>query len=254
MDKGVFVAATHHIEWLLPWWWYNYRAHNDLAVAFIDMGLSSQARSWCESRGQVITLDTHSLNVKDKSFVESHLAKKWEELSGSGLWEVRKHWFKKPFAFSLSPFSVSLWIDLDCEVRGSIIPLFSHVDNPLGLALAREPSALIAGFQALGFCLPEEIIYNSGVVVFTKNSPILSSWVKEVQERNEHYIGDQDALSRILFHEKNRFTELSPLYNWDRGLGPNPDAHIFHWHGQQGKELIKQQMEALLSLGFSFAR
>lgn len=250
IDRGILVASTSHVEWLMPWWWYNYRAHNDLPVAFIDLGMSEDAKSWCQERGELICVDVPDALVFGKERVDPQVAEQWEKVIGSGVWDVRLKWFKKPFAFIRSPFSKTLWIDLDCEIRALLDPLFAHCDNDAGLGLAREPEALQKGYRSLQFTLPEEIAYNSGVVVYRKGAPFLSKWVEEVKERNHLYISDQEALSRVLYLEKPSFQELPAEYNWDRGLGPNPDAWIFHWHGQKGKQMIQEQMANLSALGF----
>src|SRR3990167_1119904 len=250
MEKGIIVAATHHIEWMLPWWWYNYQAHNNLPVVFFDLGLSQKAKDFCSSKGLVLPLEISDSLVFGKEQVSPATAHLWEKIMGSGIWDIRLKWFKKPYAFLASPFDQTLWLDLDCEVRASLTPLFAFAENPLGLSMTREPEPLQQGFRSLGILHQNEVLYNSGVVPFCKNTPILSLWVKEVETNNHAYIGDQEALSRLLFLQKSSFPEIPSLYNLDRGLGPNSEAFVFHWHGQQGKALIKEQMQALSSLGF----
>lgn len=248
MNKGIVVAATHHLEWILPWWWMNYRAHNDWPVAFFDLGMTEKAKRWCAERGQLLSMTLSDGLVFEKEAVDPVLAKKWEQVIGSGVWDIRKHWFKKPFVLTRSPFVQSIWIDLDCEVRCCLSPLFSYSENGAKVAVAREAEPFQIGWQALGFSLPGEINYNTAVVVYHHQAPILDKWVHEVITRHHLYMSDQEALSRILFLEQLAFYELSAEYNWDRGLGPNSDARIFHWHGQKGKEMIKEQITALTSL------
>ncbi len=87
-------------------------------------------------------------------------------------------------------------------------------------------------------------------MAFQKGAPLLSQWLHEVETNNHEYIGDQEALSRLLFLQQISFPEIPTTYNWDRGLGANSEASVFHWHGQQGKSLIQDQIKALASLGF----
>lgn len=249
MTQGILVATTSHLEWLLPWWWMNYKAHNRLPVAFVDLGMGTGAKKWCRERGEVISLEVPDCSVFGRDRVDPKMAILWEKVLGTGVWDVRLKWFKKPFAFAHSPFLQTVWLDLDCEVRGSLDSLFSYCRNEAGIALAREADALQQGFQALGFTLPGEVVYNTGVVVYQKGAPILDCWIEEVKKSNQCYISDQEALSRLLFLEKPSFKELPPHCNWDRGLGPNAEALIFHWHGQKGKEMIRGQIEALATLG-----
>lgn len=249
MDKGVIVAATQDVEWLLPWWWYNYSAHNTLPVVFFNFSMSDQAKCWCRDKGTLIDCPV-ALTLNNKE-VDPLLAEKWERVIGSGVWNVRTHWFKKPFAFSKTPFKKTLWIDIDCEVRTCINPIFSYLEDNIELVLTPEPLLVQEGFQALGFTLPTEITYNSGVVCYHKEAPFLHKWKEEVLHRNYLHIGDQEALSRILFQNEIPFKELPAIWNWDRGLGANPEAAIFHWHGQKGKQLIKEQMQAIRELGIA---
>jgi hypothetical protein len=246
-SNGIVVAATHHLEWLLPWWWYNYQAHNTLPVAFFDLGLSPKYKAWAEQRGLLIPLEVPDSLVFPKEQVDPSLASKWEEVIGSGVWDVRLKWFKKPFAFASAPFSKNLWIDLDCEVRTNVSPFFPLLTDDIDLAIVPEPEALQNGLRSLG--LAEEKVYNSGVVLYHKDAPFLFLWLEEVLKKNHLHIGDQEALSRVLANNPISLKELTSIYNWDRGLGPNPDALIFHWHGQKGKQLIKEQIEALTLMG-----
>ncbi len=57
MSMGVIVASTHHIEWLLPWWWYHFRLHNTLPVAFLDLGMSDASKEWFKQRGELLCLE-----------------------------------------------------------------------------------------------------------------------------------------------------------------------------------------------------
>src|SRR5438105_1502086 len=129
MEQGVLVASTSHLEWILPWWWYHYRAHNDLPVAFGDLGMTESARNWCRDRGELISVEVPEFLVSGKEVVCPQLAEQWEKVIGSGIWDVRLKWFKKPFAFIQSPFTKTLWIDLDCEIRTRLDSFFSRCDN-----------------------------------------------------------------------------------------------------------------------------
>lgn len=246
--EGVLVASSHHIEYLLPWWWYHYSAHNDRPVTFVDLGMSEKARAFCEQKGEVVPFNHPAPHAGEKNGVDPFLAERWEKVHGSGLWQTRKEWFKKPFVFALSPFEKTLWLDLDCEVRGNIEPLFSFCEK--GIALTPEAEIYQIVFRELGFCAPTETIYNSGVVPYLTKSPIISQWVEEVLYFSHKYIGDQDALSSFLHRENIPFTIMPYEMNWDRGHGPNTEALIFHWHGKPGKEMIKEEILTLKQMGW----
>ena len=79
-----------------------------LTHTFVDLGMSHYGKTFCSERGEVIPLQM------DLAFSD-----------GESVRDKRHSWFKKPFALLLSPFAHSIWLDLDCEVLGSLAPLFS---------------------------------------------------------------------------------------------------------------------------------
>ena len=246
--EGVLVASSYHIEYLLPWWWYHYHLHNRWPVAFVDLGMSKKARAFCEQKGELISFHHPVPEAGTKEKVDQSLATRWEKVHGSGLWQTRTEWFKKPFALTLSPFEKTVWLDLDCEVRAGIEPLLTLCKH--GIALTPEAEEYQEVFRQLGFCDPSETIYNSGVMPYLTKSPILSLWKEEVSHSSHKYLGDQDALSSLLYREKVPFASMPYEMNWDRGHGPNPDALIFHWHGLPGKEILKEEILTLQQMGW----
>ena len=247
-NEGVIVASTHHLEWALPWWWYNYSAHNDRPVVFFDLGMSEKGRAFCREKGSLVTPKIPSLDCS-KEKTPKELGSKWEKLIGSGVWDIRHKWLQKPFVFASTPFERTLWLDLDCEVRTSLSPIFSMLDKDVELVIGEEPPPLQQGLLTLGLTLPGEVTYNSGVVAYHKNATFLHKWQEETLLQGHIHIGDQEALSRVLFETPFPHKKLPVEYNWDRGLGSNPAAAIFHWHGQPGKQQIKEQIQALALIG-----
>lgn len=250
IKEGILVATSHHIEYLLPWWWYHYSLHNYLPVAFVDLGMTAEARSFCKERGSVIDFIHPSPHAGAKECVDKQLRDRWETVHGKGLWQTRIEWFKKPFVFALSPFEKTLWLDLDCEVRSPIDPILSACECPAGIALTPEADGYQKVFRELGFCDAEETIYNSGVVPYITQSHIIQKWVEEASFHSHKYISDQDALSSLLHREKILFTIMPFEMNWDRGHGPSDEALIFHWHGKPGKQMLKKEIEVLEQIGW----
>lgn len=193
---GVIVGSDLTQEWALPWWWERYRAHNNYPVAFIDLGLSLQMKDWCRQRGQLILLKVVDFTEK----VDPKLARGWEAFSGTQFWESRGAWFKKPFACLKSPFERTLWIDTDCEIRGSIKPLFSYASRPLGLAVVRDPFDLFKPYPT----------YNSGVLSFRTANPLLQEWADSCLELHPHFQGDQDVLAFFLSKKGIQADEIPP--------------------------------------------
>lgn len=243
---GVIVGCTQNQEWLLPWWWMHFRLHNQHPVTFIDFGdMSDAGKKFCRKRGQFI-----HLGISPKSFVASKeevseaLSSAWK---GQGLdpWQARLAWFLKPFACLQSPYHRAVWIDLDCQVRKSIDPIFASLNSPLKIAVAAEPPVIQEFYEATGVKHFGELEYNTGVVAFEHGSPIIKDWAKMCVKRNGTVRGDQEALSRMLFERNLQIPTLHPDFNCrvEDALDIN-SVTIFHWLGGD-KHHIREEMELL---------
>lgn len=225
---GILVASDQTLEWALPWWWKHYRKHNSHPVAFVDLGLSFEAKKWCKRRGRLIPLRV----VDFAEEVAPDKAREWEEKTGKMFWESRNAWFKKPLACLKSPFERTLWIDIDCEIRGSITPLFEYASSSTGLAMAKEQLDFSRNYKA----------YNSGVIAFCQNHQLLQDWADACFTLNPHFRADDDIFAYMLSEKRIEIDELPPEYNWSRCLEENPNTVIQHWHGCHGKTVIKAQI------------
>jgi hypothetical protein len=226
--KGIVVAADISQEWMLPWWWNHYRKHNDAPVAFVDLGMSFEKKLWCTERGGHIPLRVVDF-AAEESEVDPAISSQWKSDFGKQFWECRNAWFKKPLACLKSPFEQTIWLDLDCEDRGPLAPLFDH-----SFALAEDQ-----------FQHPlDYLTYNSGVIAFSKNHPLLKEWANACIRLHADFRGDQEVLSYLLAEQKAAIDILHPRYNWSRCQAENSDAVVLHWHGAIGKSVIKFQMES----------
>lgn len=220
------VACDQGQEWLLPWWWDHYRSRNDFPVAFVNFGMSVKAKKWCRERGILIPFKgprNFVTKIKDPELIQ-----KWEGVHGQGVWKLRKAWYNKPFAMLQSPFEKTVWTDLDCEIVGSLAPLFKLEK----VAVARERSIV-----------EEDLGYNSGVVVYPKNSSSIHKWAKACVALNHRYLGDQDILTALIDKGSIELIELPDIYNWRMKFGTNFEAVIIHWVGGWGKEMILNQID-----------
>jgi hypothetical protein len=246
-EDGIIVGTSKGQEWLLPWWWMHLRAHNDYPVTFIDFGdLSDDALSWCRSRGTVIKLDLIDNFIVKKDDIDPQKARLWESMIPH-IWQFRFTYYKKPFALLKSPYSRTVWIDLDCQIRGSLKPLFPLCANEGGIALIPEHEGQQQASQHRGFLEPGELMYNAGVIVFKRGSKIVEEWAKQSRDKNHLFPSDQQLLANILHTLKLSFNNLSPLYNWTVDQGLNPNAAIIHWFTAEGKEILKKQIDFLNS-------
>ncbi len=228
-NRGILVGANERQEWLLAWWWDNYRRRNDYPVCFVDFGLSEKKKRWCKERGQLISLRMPPLFVRDRGEVDGTLAEEWEKSFPDTFWESREAWFKKAQACLESPYDETIWIDLDCEIVKPLEGLWGQSER---VALAKDFSAISVDFP----------IYNSGVIVFQKNDPLIVEWAKQSIEKNALFRGDQDVLSQIIADEKLPIHELDPMYNWSIGRGERKDVVIYHWLGDAAKSVLQNKL------------
>lgn len=242
---GVLLGCDHKQEWLLPWWWGHYAAHNAYPVAFANFGMSPQARAWCLERGECFSISSD--HIPSGKRIPKTERQRWEKRYGKGIWFCRSAWFQKPLALLHSPFEITLWLDLDCQVNGSLEPLFHCLNMGGEIGLVKEPDFIEAYEREQGFLLPKEVHYNSGVIIARKGADILNHWVYEATRNAASYAGDQQALCRAIFLHRPAVIELPSVYNWLRILGPNPQALIYHYTGGQGKiEILKRVNPTLI--------
>jgi hypothetical protein len=232
--NGIVVGSDLTQEWLLPWWWKHYSTYHSYPVGFVDFGMSETMKAWCREHGELIPLLVADIFVADKQEIDPTLVKEMEKACGKNFWPCRHAWFKKPLACLQSPFYKSIWIDLDCQIRGSISRLFDLCEEHLAIAV--DPC--------------HSLSYNSGVMVFKQGLDIIETWADQAFDRNHEFRGDQDVLSAIIHEQAVKITEIPAIYNWSRCSQPNPDAVILHWHGPQGKsEIVHQIMKMNLLNG-----
>jgi hypothetical protein len=229
--QGIVVASDISQEWLLPWWWDNYIQFNAFPVTFVDMGLSLEMKLWCKERGELIVLPISGLFVTERQDLSIKFISALEKQHGTHCWESRQSWFRKPLACLQSPYESTLWIDLDCEIKGSLKELFSLCRHPSGLSILKE-DPWPNGEQA----------FNSGVIAFQKGTKIIRDWALESFEGHLEYFGDQDVLTAVIKKQNIVVGDLPPIYNLSRFLHPHPDAIVIHWHGHYGKRVISHQI------------
>ncbi len=230
---GVIAGADISQEWILPWWWKHYSEHNSHPVAWIDFGMSKRAKEWCQKRGELIPLRMHGDFIAEEGKIEGTTKADWEESSGTHFWPLRNVWFKKPFALLQTPFERTVWIDIDCEVLGKIGPLFPFADGPAKLGMHEDRT-----FSKKG----EDPMYNSGVISFLRQNPLILDWAKECIDKNDQFVGDQEVFSNLIARRKIAIGKIPSQYNWGRMRDGRDGTVIYHWHGNHGKQVIRAQM------------
>lgn len=226
-ENGILVGSDITQEWLLPWWWDNYSTYNTHPVAFVDFGMSFEKKEWCRARGELIPLRIFADFVKEEPDIDPKHIETWEKNWGKRFWKCREAWFKKPLGCLQTPFQRTLWIDLDCEIRGNLSSLFEY--TPLGLVHDHDTK--------------EYPIYNSGVISYSRSLPLIETWAKLSVKENEKFVGDQDVLSYVIHQNAQAPSQIPKIYNWSRILEENNEAVILHWHGDHGKVVIQSQIQ-----------
>ena len=222
MEKyGIICGADKTQEWMLPWWWSRYCDHNHFPVTFCDFGMTFEMRAWCQTKGEVISVEFPSQCITPQNQIDPKLALDWELCHKSVVWDLRKQWFKKPFACLQSRYATGIWIDLDCEILGPLEPLFECND----LALVRDYKTSH---------LPKSdpnVYYNGGVIVFQHGASMIKKWAEEAVALNHLFAGDDYLLSHLIHAFQVNVIDLPDIYNWRMANGLNLNAVIVHWVG-----------------------
>jgi hypothetical protein len=226
-ENGVLIGSDECLEWLLPWWWENYSRFNSFPVAFADFGMSEEMRAWCQERGELIDLTFPDMYGASNALFSLFML---EQMDDDAFLQSRNAWFKKPLACLQTPFKRTIWIDMDCEVRGKLGELFAIGEQHL--ALTQDACSSYSTTYP---------IYNSGVFAFPRELPVIQEWAELAIEHNYMFLGDQDLLSWII-DQKKLEVAMPKIFNWSRLWEPNPEAVVLHWHGPEGKEQISKMI------------
>ena len=203
--EGILVGCNTEQEWLLPWWYENYRKHNERPVAFADFGMSAQARAWCEERGEFV---------------------RWPHAV------IANPYYGKVLAMLSSPFGKTLWMDLDIEVRGTLDEWFADADAER-VRVGTDPQSPWR-YNANPI--------NSGLLLVPHGVTAIQEWMELLFKTGQSE--DQSILNRIWAEHPEHFCLMPPWCNWLRLMGAPPEnAVAVHWTGPPGKSEIKRQMK-----------
>ena len=192
-------------EWMLPWFFKNFKQHNKKPIIFANFGVS-------DSSLQIIKDNVHA--VMDLTQTQE------------------QGWFKKPLSMLKSPSKKTVWVDTDCEVRQSIDDIFNLIEADKLLMAKDEP----------WIQRRKHLWHNSGVVGFLNKPVILYQWVKAVKENPEE--GDQEVLDKLLspITKIKYIKDLPNEYNVLRIQleldGYDGNVRVAHWTGKKGKNKI----------------
>ncbi|MGR3973057.1 MAG: hypothetical protein QRY72_00530 [Candidatus Rhabdochlamydia sp.] len=212
MNQGVMIGCDEAREWMLPWWWERYQQWCTFPVVFGDFGMTPAAKRWCLARGDLLALkESRSRSMNSSS---------------------DEHLIDQMIALVTTPFQQTIWLDLDCEIMGSLTPLFGYLHPHTLLSLCSRDSS----------CLRKRV-YNTGVIVYEKRSPILRAWASDVFKPGYDKEQESHLLEELLNQEKIDSVDIPSKYNWDVREGIHPEAAILHWQGDWGKQVIWNSMK-----------
>jgi RNA polymerase-binding protein DksA len=89
---------------------------------------------------------------------------------------------------------------------------------------------------------PHYLLYNSGVMLFEKDSPFIDLWIDGCQKFSKKYNGDQDILGLILMDHPKKVGILDKIYNFISHHDELPDkkkVKIFHYVAYLKEDLLK---------------
>ncbi len=200
--------------------------------------MSEEGRAWCRERGEVLVLPPCDALFSDGVNRPLMTRVLWEKRYGSGIWNVRSCWMQKPRALLACPYSVGLWLDLDCQVLRPLKSLFETLQDGIEIGIARDKNQ---GFVCL---MSDEVHYNSGVILFRKDAKILRQWLDVILEDECRLPGDQEFLSRAIARNNTPLFELPKRYHSFRtDLGRfGKDTVIKHFIEGAGKIAILKEI------------
>jgi len=207
-DKVFITGCDSNNEWQLPWFFENYKKHNDTPLVFADFGVED-----------IEAVKPHVHAVVDLTKVEEN------------------GWFKKPKAIYHCPAKQKVWLDTDCEIRGNISGIFGLLKPQMLNMIEDKPWAKRRG----------GVQYNSGVVGVIDKPVILGMWAQWVQEGGEVgdqevLTANLNPITAIKY-----INSLPNEYNWlrlqiENDNEPATNARVVHWTGAKGNDRIRSMM------------
>lgn len=233
--SGILTGCNENHEWMLKWWWNHYSKHNNYPVTFCDLGMTPSARTFCASKGNVLT-------PKLSFTVTSHPEAPWKTEVPHYHLAHRPLWFLKPFAFIQSPYQRSLWLDTDCEVKGSLKPLIELPLSSAKVAIKEYSSEASKKKRKKHIIHPKADMASSGVFLFEKGSPLLEAWIEYIQMHHPIEFSEDAALSNLLLQKPFDIVHFPKKYNYEDPGVPLPNTVIRHHIGFHQKRALLQSM------------
>lgn len=207
-EKAFLTGADLNTEWQLPWFFENYKKHNDTPIMFADFGVIDRE-----------AIEPHVHAIIDMTKVKE------------------KGWFKKPKALYHAPAQKTVWLDTDCQVLEDISDIFDLLKpDQLNMVEDRPWAKRRGGVQ-----------YNSGVVGIVNKPMILGMWANWIMEGSEVGDQETLTANLNPITQIKYINPLPNKYNWlrlqiENDNEPATNAKIIHWTGQKGNDRIRSMM------------
>lgn len=207
-EKAFLTGADMNTEWQLPWFFENYKKHNDTPILFADFGVIDRD-----------AIEPHVHAIIDMTKVQE------------------KGWFKKPKALYHAPAQKLVWLDTDCQVLQDISSIFDLLQpDQLNMVEDRPWAKRRGGVQ-----------FNSGVVGIVDKPIILGMWANWISEGSEVGDQETLTANLNPITQMKYINPLPNEYNWlrlqiENDNEPATNAKIIHWTGQKGNDRIRRLM------------
>ena len=239
--RGVIIGADKTQEWMLDWWYFHYKKYNSYPITICDFGLSGQGKKQAQKMGTLLDIQKESLL---KYFSQSlKTPPHWEKsYARCDLDRMHPIWMLKPCAMKLTLFEHTIWVDLDCEIRDSLSPIF---ESNSGFTCALDTKKFEAGLKQNGVLSQDASAFNTGVIGYKRGCNIIDLWVEEIFENHNKYPSDQDALSQLIYQYNLNIDILKTTFNAHASKQNDPKMKVIHWAHPFGKKHILDQMLSL---------
>lgn len=207
-EKAFLTGADMNTEWQLPWFFENYKKHNDTPILFADFGVIDRD-----------AIEPHVHAIIDMTKVQE------------------RGWFKKPKALYHAPAQKLVWLDTDCQVLQDISSIFDLLQpDQLNMVEDRPWAKRRGGVQ-----------FNSGVVGIIQKPIILGMWANWISEGSEVGDQETLTANLNPITQIKYINPLPNEYNWlrlqiENDNEPATNAKIIHWTGQKGNDRIRRLM------------
>lgn len=207
-EKAFLTGADMNTEWQLPWFFENYKKHNDTPILFADFGVIDRD-----------AIEPHVHAIIDMTKVQE------------------RGWFKKPKALYHAPAQKLVWLDTDCQVLQDISSIFDLLQPDQLNMVEDKPWAKRRG----------GVQFNSGVVGIIQKPIILGMWANWISEGSEVGDQETLTANLNPITQIKYINPLPNEYNWlrlqiENDNEPATNAKIIHWTGQKGNDRIRSMM------------